>query len=244
MRALANRPGFSAPPGLGTTASTVSARWLVSRAGETKRTLPSKVRSGIGIDLERHRLAGAHRRDELLGHGQLHPQRIDPHDDGDLHALGHVVADRDHALSHDARKRRPDDRVGERFLREGDSRACPLQRLVLLCGGVLRHFDLLPHRFHLGPALVEFRLRDHALIEQRLDAGELALRQRVGGVGVLHLGDGVDVEGRSRTPGRAALRFAPRWLRPLAPGHRFRSATAGSAPGPLSPACRARSACR
>jgi hypothetical protein len=43
---------------------------------------------------------------------------------------------------------------------------------------------LLAHRFELGPSLLEFRLRYDFLIEQRLDAGELALGQVVRGLGV------------------------------------------------------------
>ena len=79
-------------------------------------------------------------------------------------------------------------------MRERDARARRLQRLILLRRAVLRRLVLLARRFHLRPALVEFRLRDDALIEQRLDARELALRQLVRRLRVLDLGHGVDVE--------------------------------------------------
>ena len=112
--------------------------------------------------------------------------------------LRDVVADRDQPLGDDAGERRADDRVGERLARERDARARRLQRLILLRGAVLRRLVLLARRFDLRPALVELRLRDDALVEQRLDAGELALRE---------------VE---RRPSRSALR-APRSTSNAAP---------------------------
>ena len=56
--------------------------------------------------------------------------------------------------------------------RERDAGAGGLQRLVLLLGAVLRRLELLARRFDLRLALVVLRLRDDALGEQLLDAGE------------------------------------------------------------------------
>src|SRR5262249_4940037 len=44
-----------------------------------------ELAAGIRVHLEVHRLAGSHRRDSLLRHGQLHAQRVHAHHDRDLH---------------------------------------------------------------------------------------------------------------------------------------------------------------
>src|SRR4051794_32698577 len=77
--AVAKKPGFNRPCGLGTIASSVSARVDATTEGETKRTCPRERFIGIGIYLELHRASGGHCRHILFGHGQLDPQRIDPH---------------------------------------------------------------------------------------------------------------------------------------------------------------------
>jgi hypothetical protein len=86
-----------------------------------------------------------------------------------------------------------------------DACACRLERLVLLRCTVLARLELLAGRFHLGAALVEFRLRDDALLEQRLDPREFTLRQLVGRFRVLHFGHRIDVQSRPQSD-RAALR--------------------------------------
>ena len=111
-------------------------------------------------------------------------------------AFGHVVAGRHETLRHQAGERRPHDRVGDRLLRERDSCPSRLQRLVLLRRAVLGRFVLLARGFHLRPPLIEFRLRDDVLVEQRADAVELVLRQLESRLGVLHFRHGVDVERR------------------------------------------------
>ena len=86
------------------------------------------------------------------------------------------------------------DGVGQRLARKRDAGARGLQHLILLRGAVLGRLVLLPRRFGLRSALVVLRLRHDALVEQRLDPGELALRQVGAGLGVLHFGNRVDVE--------------------------------------------------
>ena len=102
-----------------------------ARAGRPRATatrigsVPSNVPAGIRIHLEVDGLTDADGRDELLGNGQLHAQRIDAHDDRDLHAPGDVIADRDQPLGDQAGKRRADDGVGQRLARERDAGAAP-----------------------------------------------------------------------------------------------------------------------
>ena len=69
-----------------------------------------------------------------------------------------------------------------------------MQRLVLLRRAVAGGLVLLARRFELGAPLIELGLRDHALIQQRLDAIELALRELLRGARRLHFGNVVDVE--------------------------------------------------
>ena len=156
--------------------------------------MPVNWPPGIGVDLEIHRRADRNRRDELLGNRQLHAQRIDAHHDGDLDAFGDVVARRDETLSDQSGKRRAHHRVGDRFVRERHAGAGGLQRLILLRRAVLCRFVLLPRRLHLRPALIELRLRDDPLVEQRADPVELVLCQLESRLGVLDFRDAVRVE--------------------------------------------------
>ena len=102
IRAVAKRPGFSSLSGLGTTASTRQRALVGLERGRDEADRAGELAAGIGVDLEGDRRADRDRRHELLGHGQLHAQRVDAHDDGDLHALGDVVADRDEPLGDQA----------------------------------------------------------------------------------------------------------------------------------------------
>ena len=74
-----------------------------------------------------------------------------------------------------------------------------LERPVRLLRGVLRHLVLLPRGVHLRAPLVVLALRYDFLIEQRLDAVELRLRQVERRLCVHHLGN---VHGVERLPGR------------------------------------------
>jgi hypothetical protein len=164
MWAVANSPGFSSrfdwprrlPPG---------ARGCFER-GRYEPDLSGELPSGIGVDLEVHRRAYRNRGHKLLRNSQLHAQWIDAYYDGDFESFRDVVARGGETFSDQPGKWRPDDRVADGFLCERDSRACRLQRLVLLRGAAFRRFLLLPCGFHLRAPLIELRLRDHALIEQ------------------------------------------------------------------------------
>ena len=82
--------------------------------------------------------------------------------------------------------------VACRLTGERDSRAGGLQCLILLLGGVLGRFVLLPRRLDLRLALVVLGLRHNPVGQELLDAIELGLRKReirprVGDLG--HLAD-------------------------------------------------------
>jgi hypothetical protein len=206
---------------LGTIASTVSARCAAWSDGETYLTRPSNWRPAYASTSN---VTGWPTAIAAQGSGIVVDQRVDADDGRDLHPLGHVVADRHQPLGDDAAERRADDGVGAGLARQRDAGARRLQRLVLLRGAVLGRLVLLPRRFHLRFPLVVFRLRDDALIEQRLDAVELALGEREARLGV-YFGAG-DANACWVMPERASMRaalarFASSWsgrgIRPSAP---------------------------
>ena len=145
----------------------------------------------IGIDGQRDRQTGLDQRDRLFRHGQLQAQRVDADDRGHVRAAGHVVADADDALRDQAGERRPDVGVRHRLAGHRDARPRRLERTVGLLGRVQRDLILLPGGLDLRAALVVLALRDHLLIEQRLDAVELrfgVVERRLGVHHLRHLG--------------------------------------------------------
>ena len=94
-----------------------------------------------------------------------------------MRATGDVVADADNALGNETGERRTNRRIGLRFSRQLDARACRLERSVRLFRHVQRNLELLPGDIDLSPALVVFALRHDLLIQQRFDPPELSLRQ-------------------------------------------------------------------
>ncbi len=218
--AVAKKPGFNRPVALGTIASIVSARVSAVTDGDTKRTWPVNVSSGIRIDLERHRAAGGDRGYILLGHRELDPQRVNAHHRCDLGAAGHVVAHRNEALANHACKRRSHGGVGECFLRHGDARTGCEQRLVLLQGAVAGHVVLPLGGFGLRLLLIELRLREQLLLVQPLRALQFRPRQLQRRAGIRHFCDtlhdkrlsGADAEPRldlrGVRPGFGGLRLA------------------------------------
>ena len=149
--------------------------------------MPDEQAARIGIDLERHRLPHGDRGDELFRNRQLHAQLIDSDDHGHLRSARHEVSYRDEAFSDKAREWRARHRVGQGLVCKGYSGARRLKRLILLRRRVSRALVLLAGRLHLRPSLIELGLRHDALLEQRLDAVEIALGQLVASLGRLHL---------------------------------------------------------
>ena len=112
----------------GTIASTVSARWSACSAGETYLHLALELPAGIGVDLEGDRLARRHRRHGLLGHRQLHAQRVRPARRSRLSCPWSRNRRGDEPLARRRRRTARGRRVGQRLVRERDARARGLQR--------------------------------------------------------------------------------------------------------------------